>query len=194
MIKTAPATRLRDLYDLYYRPERATLVMVGDFDPAAVEAKIKARFGDWKGAVPPAPILTSARSIISAPRRRRFHRSRDPGSVTLAAFKPWVDEADTKGEARRSLAEDVGEAIVSRRLAKLALNEDRRSWAVISGEAAGWKVFDQVTVGAVTKGAWRSAGADRAGAAPRYRAASLSRSCRATGDAAYCAAPMRLPG
>ena len=48
VIKTAPAARLRDLYDRYYRPERATLVMVGDFDPAAVEAKIKARFGDWK--------------------------------------------------------------------------------------------------------------------------------------------------
>ncbi len=36
-------------YDRYYRPERATLVMVGDFDPAAVEAKITARFSDWKG-------------------------------------------------------------------------------------------------------------------------------------------------
>ena len=37
VIRTAPAARIRDLYDRYYRPERATLVMVGDFDPAAVE-------------------------------------------------------------------------------------------------------------------------------------------------------------
>src|SRR3546814_12204096 len=44
VIRTAPAARIRDLYDRYYRPERATLVMVGDFDPAAVEAKIRARF------------------------------------------------------------------------------------------------------------------------------------------------------
>src|SRR3546814_9314207 len=40
VIRTAPASRLRDLYDRYYRPERATLVMVGGFDPVAVEAKI----------------------------------------------------------------------------------------------------------------------------------------------------------
>src|SRR3546814_19516986 len=48
----APASRLRDLYDRYYRPERATLVMVGDFDQVAVEAKIKARFADWRGRGP----------------------------------------------------------------------------------------------------------------------------------------------
>ena len=52
VIKTAPAARIRDLYDRYYRPERATLVMVGDFDPAAIEAKIKARFSDWQGRGP----------------------------------------------------------------------------------------------------------------------------------------------
>src|SRR3546814_2971186 len=49
VIRTAPAARIRDLYDRYYRPERATLVMVGDFDPAAVEAKIRARFSGWQG-------------------------------------------------------------------------------------------------------------------------------------------------
>src|SRR3546814_19412447 len=50
VIRTAPAARIRDLYDRYYRPERATLVMVGDFDPAAVEAKVKARL-DRKSVV-----------------------------------------------------------------------------------------------------------------------------------------------
>src|SRR3546814_5798534 len=49
VIRTAPAARIRDLYDRYYRPERATLVLVGDFDPAAVEAKISARFSGWQG-------------------------------------------------------------------------------------------------------------------------------------------------
>ncbi len=44
--------------------------------------------------------------------------------MTIASFKPWVDEPDTKAKRARKLAEDVGEAIVSRRLAKIALNED----------------------------------------------------------------------
>ena len=159
VIKTAPAARLRDLYDRYYRPERATLVMVGDFDPAAVEAKIKARFGDWKGrgAAGANPDI----GTIDYHRAAAADDFIDPAiqdSVTLAAFKPWVDEADTKAKRARTLAEDVGEAIVNRRLAKLALNEDSPILGGYFSEAAGWKVFDQVTVGAVAKeGAWQEA-------------------------------------
>ena len=44
VIRTAPATRIRDLYDRYYRPERAFLVLVGDFDPAAIEELIYGMF------------------------------------------------------------------------------------------------------------------------------------------------------
>jgi zinc protease len=47
VIQSAKADLLADIYHRYYRPERATLVVVGDIDPAAMEAKIKARFGDW---------------------------------------------------------------------------------------------------------------------------------------------------
>ena len=49
VLKTAPAQRIRDFYEAYYRPERAVLVMVGDFDVDAIEAKVKAKFGDWAG-------------------------------------------------------------------------------------------------------------------------------------------------
>jgi zinc protease len=49
VIRTAPAARLRAFYDQWYRPERATLVIVGDIDVDAVEAGIRARFADWQG-------------------------------------------------------------------------------------------------------------------------------------------------
>jgi zinc protease len=49
VIQSAPPGRVRDFYEAYYRPERAVLVVAGDIDPAAMEAKIKARFSDWKG-------------------------------------------------------------------------------------------------------------------------------------------------
>src|SRR5579872_3373594 len=48
IVAAAPIARIRDFYHAFYRPERATLVVVGDIDPAKVEADIKARFGDWK--------------------------------------------------------------------------------------------------------------------------------------------------
>lgn len=159
VIKTAPASRLRDLYDRYYRPERATLVMVGDFDPAAVEAKIKARFADWKGRGPAGadPDIGN----VDYQRAAAADDFVDPAiqdSVTIASFKPWVDEPDTKAKRARKLAEDVGEAIVGRRLAKIALNEDSPILTGYFSDAEGWKKFDQITVGAVAKeGAWKEA-------------------------------------
>jgi zinc protease len=159
VIKTAPAARLRDLYDRYYRPERATLVMVGDFDPAAVEAKIKARFSDWKGRGPAGadPDIGN----VDYKRAAAADDFIDPAiqdSVTIAAFKPWTLDPDTKAKRARKLAEDIGEAIVSRRLAKIALNEDSPILTGYFSDAEGWKTFDQVTVGVVAKeGAWKDA-------------------------------------
>src|SRR5665213_3648598 len=48
VIEHAPISLVADFYRANYRPDRATLIAVGDFDPAAMEAKIKARFSDWK--------------------------------------------------------------------------------------------------------------------------------------------------
>lgn len=159
VIRTAPAARIRDLYDRYYRPERATLVMVGDFDPAAMEAKIKARFADWQGRGP-----AGANPDIGKPDYARAAASDDfvdpaiQDSVTITAFRPWVQEADTRAKRARKLAEDIGESIVGRRLAKIALEENSPILAGYFSDAEGWKVFDQVTIGAVAKeGAWKDA-------------------------------------
>ncbi|MFT4075941.1 MAG: insulinase family protein [Asticcacaulis sp.] len=54
IIKTAKRDRFVDYYNSFYRPEQATLVVVGDFDPDAMEARIKAKFSDWQA--PAAPI------------------------------------------------------------------------------------------------------------------------------------------
>jgi zinc protease len=52
VLQHAPASQIADFYHRFYRPERAVLVVAGDFDPAAMEAKIRARFGDWKADGP----------------------------------------------------------------------------------------------------------------------------------------------
>jgi zinc protease len=159
VIKTAPASRIRDLYDRYYRPERATLVMVGDFDPAAVEAKIKARFGDWKGRGP-----AGADPDIGKPDYARAEAADDfvdpavQDSVSIVALKPWVIEADTRAKRARQLAEDVGESIIGRRLSKIALAEDSPILGGYFGDSEGWKVFEQIGAGAAAKqGAWQEA-------------------------------------
>ncbi|PZQ20772.1 MAG: peptidase M16 [Sphingopyxis macrogoltabida] len=159
VIRTAPAARLRDLYDRYYRPERATLVIVGDFDPAAMEAKVKARFADWTGRGPAGadPVI----GTIDFARAAAADDFIDPAiqdSVSIAAFRPWRDEADSRAKRARLLAEDLGEAIVGRRLAKIALDEASPILGGYFSDSVGWKVFDQVTAGAVAKeGAWAEA-------------------------------------
>ena len=50
VIEHAPVSLVRKFYEDNYRPDRATLIVVGDFDPAAMEAEIRARFGDWRPA------------------------------------------------------------------------------------------------------------------------------------------------
>jgi zinc protease len=52
------AEGLRRLYEAYYRPGRATLIVVGDVDPAWLEGQIAERFADWpagRGAMDPPP-------------------------------------------------------------------------------------------------------------------------------------------
>src|SRR3546814_8311493 len=49
------------------------------------------------------------------------------------------------------LAEDVGESILSRRLAKIALDEHSPILAGYFSDNDGWKHFDQVSIAAVAK-------------------------------------------
>ena len=81
-----------------------------------------------------------------------------PAGICPGCIKPWTLDPDTKAKRARKLAEDIGEAIVSRRLAKIALNEDSPILTGYFSDAEGWKKFDQVTVGVVAKeGAWKDA-------------------------------------
>jgi zinc protease len=74
VIRHASAADLRAFYERWYRPDLMAVVAVGDFDPAAVEAQIRERFGALH--VPPgAPArpcpATPRRSSPSPPTRRR---------------------------------------------------------------------------------------------------------------------------
>jgi zinc protease len=119
VIQSAKAPLIADIYHRYYRPERATLVVVGDVDPAVMEAKIKARFADWKGAGPAGddPDLGKV-----AERATDFHLAVEPGAPTtleLAWVTPPDLSADTVAKRRREIVEQLGLAVLNRRLATL---------------------------------------------------------------------------
>jgi zinc protease len=120
VIENAPASLIRDFYQANYRPDRATLVVVGDFDPAVVEAKIKARFSDWKAA----GAETAAPDLGMVEKRGLTVSVVDlPGAQTLTYIgwaRPFDDSPDTIAKRRREIIENLALAVLNRRLSRLA--------------------------------------------------------------------------
>lgn len=124
VIENAKSPLLADIYHAYYRPERATLIVVGDFDPDAMEAKIKAKFGDWRGQGAPGadPGLGRVKK-----RSTDFHVEVQPGSATNIELA-WMSSpdlsADTVDKRRRGLIDQLAMAVLNRRLGALGRTQD----------------------------------------------------------------------
>ncbi len=123
VIKTAPASRVRAFYEANYRPERTTLIAVGDFDPADVEIRIKSLFSDWKpvGEPRPEPDLgeVEARGTV-------VKLVEQPGAATRVVItwaRPYDASPDTAAKERRETIENLGLAVLNRRLSRLAQGE-----------------------------------------------------------------------
>jgi len=121
VIKSASADTLKDLYHRYYRPENATLVFVGDADPAIVEATIRKSFGDWKDVGPAGAPLP--RGTVDLKRKAGFDTFVDPAvatTVDLTVLRPWEKPVDTLAYRREKTLEALAAGIVNRRLSRIA--------------------------------------------------------------------------
>jgi len=97
VIRTAPRQRFVDFYNAYYRPERATLVAVGDFDVAEMEAKIRQRFSDWRGRGAPGADLPPLKAQQRDVETRVFHQEGLPTRVMMAWTAPAGTAAGRSG-------------------------------------------------------------------------------------------------
>ena len=123
IVKTAPASRLRAFYEANYRPDNAEVVAVGDFDPAAMEAAIRAHFSDW--AEPSAPLRRPDLGQVAG-RGLTVKLVPLPGGasqVVVAWAHPFDAAADTLAKEKRETVENLGLAVLNRRLARLARSE-----------------------------------------------------------------------
>lgn len=159
VIRNAPAKRLRDFYKDYYRPERTTLVVVGDMDPQAMEAKIKARFADWKpqgqGAPDPQLGLPDFNRALAAD---IFVDPAIQDVVSINYLRPYRDEPDSVAKRSRSVLENIGQNIIARRFGKIASSEDAPIMGGGLSDSSGWKSFDQISLAAAAReGEWKSA-------------------------------------
>lgn len=127
VLKTVSAETIRNFYRRYYRPDNATLVLVGDFDPQTVEAKIKAKFADW------APVGSAGapldRGTIAQPAAPQIFNYVEPTIRVGAEFyrlRPLQKQLDSKSKRLEETKERIASSIVSKRLQNIALQKDTR--------------------------------------------------------------------
>lgn len=122
-IKGATRELLSDYYRRHYRPERTLLVATGDFDPADVEAKIRAKFADWQGEgqdpADPKQGDVKARGLIAV----SHVEANLPESATVTWFQAPDDAADTVAARARNLKRRIALAVISRRIARIARSD-----------------------------------------------------------------------
>jgi len=124
VLRTAPASEIAAFYHDYYRPERAVLVAAGDFDVAAMEAKIRARFGGWQAAGP------AGADPDLGPVKHRGEAVKlvvEPGTalnLQLVWTFPPDFSPDSRAKQRRQFVELLGQAVLNRRLSALARTPD----------------------------------------------------------------------
>jgi zinc protease len=124
VIRTAPRELFVDYYHRYYRPERATLVVVGDIDPAAVEARIRARFSDWRGTGEAGADPDLGRLAQRGFEAGSFVREGAVREVAVSWLRPYEDAPDNLAERREDWHKRLTLAVLNRRLQRLAERDD----------------------------------------------------------------------
>ena len=120
IIRTAPRDRFVDFYRAYYRPERATLIAVGDFDVDVMEAKIRAAFADWTNdhEAGPDPVIGDLQ-----PREAETYIHVEPGAQSSAQLI-WTQEPDLRPDSletrREGVLRNLGLAVLNRRMSELS--------------------------------------------------------------------------
>jgi zinc protease len=120
VLQKAPASEIVDFYRRWYRPDRAVLVAVGDFDVAAMEAKIRGRFGDWQAASPAGPLPDLGKINPRGTEAKLVIEPGAPLTMQIVWVRPPDLAPDTVAERRKDLVEQLGFAVLNRRLSRLA--------------------------------------------------------------------------
>jgi len=152
IIRNAPPQVFKDYYNDFYRPELTTLVIAGDVDADAIEAKIRAKFSDLTprsqrpldklsfGTYTKQPFSTYAYS--------------EPGlrnTIQLTWFKPFDESWETTGKDYKSALDDLAFTILNQRLERAAKSPDSAFAAAGVGDGTVTKTAETVSLNVVPK-------------------------------------------
>ena len=120
IIRTATADQLKKFYNDWYRPDLMAVVVVGDFDPAAVEAAIVSHFGKLPASISPKPRPDYA--VPNQPGTRfSIVTDKEMTATTVGVFgrMPARDQS-TVGAYRQQMVERLFGSLLSDRLGEIA--------------------------------------------------------------------------
>ena len=148
---------MRAFYERWYRPERATVIMVGDADPQVMERLIARHFGDWRGTGPAPAEPDYGRIADPEARAASLSYPGVPYAGSLMWLRPYVKTPNTKAVERIDLARSIAARILNRRLeAKARVEADYINAAVVENQSAGIADMTQISITA-REGKWREA-------------------------------------
>ena len=139
----ATADSVRAFHQRWYRPERATLVVVGDLDPALFEAQIAKHFAAWKGDGPNPATPDFGKPDPAKPTSAALVEPTMPPLLSMAVLRPWTVFQDTVKVNLERMIDFIALRIINRRLESRA-----RSGAAFAG--AGADLSDDVRSANVT--------------------------------------------
>ncbi len=127
-LEGATADAVQAFHERWYRPENATVVLVGDADARVLAAMVERHFADWQGEGPvePAPDFGDPVAPAGADPENPVGEVNvivEPGqtrALTFAIMRPWVQVVDNLEYNRQNLLKQVAAAIVNRRLENAA--------------------------------------------------------------------------
>jgi zinc protease len=120
VISNASPELMRTLYRANYRPDRATLIAVGDFDPAVMEADIKARFSDWAPVGPEAATPDLGAPVARGEATQVIVRPGISPSLDVDWMAPFDATPDSFAKEKRDTIETIALAALNRRLEHMA--------------------------------------------------------------------------
>ncbi|MBI2510912.1 MAG: insulinase family protein [Opitutae bacterium] len=141
VIAKAPRARFVDFYNTWYRPELISVVAVGDFDPAAIEAVLKEKLSPVAARALPAPQpslghITPVEGVVA-----KLLPEREAGAVqvSIQTVTPYNYEPDTAANRLKYLPRQLALRMLNRRLSVLAKQEGA---PFIGGQVGATEQFD----------------------------------------------------
>ncbi len=157
-VQNATRAQLLDIYTRYYRPDRAVLVAVGDFDPDAMEAKIKARFADWTAKAPPGPDPDLGTPAQRGATTQLIVQTGAPQVVEMQWAAPADLSPDSADKRRSDTIDNLAMAILNRRLDRIVRADNPPVLGASSYHGDEFHSANVTTVQTTTKaGDWKGA-------------------------------------